>query len=241
MKIWLMFALPSLVALGGYTVGGLIAMVSGRWLCHHLHRLTILCGGLLIGLLMFEFFPHTFYYADPMGGALGLTVGILILLLLDQLVHQPSDLPSVVNTPLFRVVFFLCIGISLHNFMSGMAIGSGFTAQSDLIPYMQLALFLHHIPEGLAISLPLLGKSSMIYRYLSLAFILSVIVGFGTLAGLYFGQKNMATHTWLIGMATGTIGYVTFHEILWKTKPFVSRFDFVFYLTIGILLIKFFL
>lgn len=242
MNGWLVAGLSSMLALTGYLVGGMLAMAGGRWLHHHLYRLNIFCGGLLIGLLVFEFLPHIFVDSDPVAGGLGMVVGIIALVFLDHVVHDDHGLPTPGNNMQpWRAVFFLCIGLSLHNFPTGMAIGSGFSAHDDFIPHMLLALFVHHIPEGLAISIPLLGKPSIVFPYLGLAAMLSAIVGLGTLAGGYFAGDSFVTQTWLIGMATGTIFYVTFYEILCKTKSYVSPFDFVFYLLVGILLIRTFL
>ena len=83
-----------------------------------------------------------------------------------------ASIPQAVRIrgPLFRRVLD-GLGIAMHNFPEGLAIGTGYAASDSLVG-LAVALALHNIPEGMAMAGPAAEMSPLGHSY-------------GPLAGLY--------------------------------------------------------
>ena len=52
------------------------------------------------------------------------------------------------DNSLLKTGIIICIGLAIHNFPEGLAIGSGFDASQKLGISLAIAIALHDIPEG---------------------------------------------------------------------------------------------
>jgi ZIP family zinc transporter/zinc and cadmium transporter len=73
------------------------------------------------------------------------------------------------------------LGLVIHAFFDGIAIASGFLVSNWLGWIVFLAIFLHKIPEGFTVSSVMLASGRSSVR----AFASSVVLGFGTLLGVF--------------------------------------------------------
>lgn len=159
--------------------------------------------------------------------AAGLTVGLLSLVAFERLAlrRRTAAVPSGpgamaagvaaagVRTPLVpavRVALFIAIGIGLHNFSEGLAIGQAAHAgayQQNLLYILVIGFGLHNITEGFGISGPLVSIRPS-WRLLGL---LGLIGGGPTLLGTLLGYQivnNVAVSVLFLALAAGAIVYV---------------------------------
>ena len=153
----------------------------------------------------------------------GFVLGILFLLLMDQLLphlHAGSSEPEGMTSSWKRTTL-LVMAVTLHNIPEGMAVGLSFAlaAQSDggsLSAAMALAvgIGLQNFPEGAAISLPLRQEGistgrAFLYGALSGVvepiFGISVVLAAGTITPFM---------PWLLSFAAGTMMYVVTEELI---------------------------
>jgi zinc transporter, ZIP family len=126
-------------------------------------------------------------------------------------------------TPARWLALFIAMGIGLHNFSEGLAIGQS-AAQGELsLAYVLVIGFgLHNATEGFGIVAPLAGDADPpSWRFLGL---LGVIGGLPTFLGTVFGQAwtSTAVSVLFLALAAGSILYVVM-ELLNVCRLFSSK------------------
>ena len=163
----------------------------------------LLAAGLgtgLMGLLVFERLMKRRRPQMPAGpGALAATI--------DQ---PPAVAEALRRQPLSaaqRVAMFIAVGIGLHNFSEGLAIGqSAASGAYRLFLVLVIGFGLHNITEGFGITGPMIGERPS-WRFLGL---LGLVGGGPTFLGTLIGYQvtSAAVSVLFLALAAGAILYV---------------------------------
>ncbi len=95
---------------------------------------------------------------------------------------------------------YIAIGIGLHNFGEGLAIGAAFAAgAAGLGTFLVLGFTLHNITEGIGIAAPILHVRPRIVHFLGLA----LLAGGPAVFGIWLGSLAVAPHWTAIALAIG--------------------------------------
>ncbi|WP_037453643.1 ZIP family metal transporter [Sinorhizobium fredii] len=95
---------------------------------------------------------------------------------------------------------YIAIGIGLHNFGEGLAIGAAFAAgAAGLGTFLVLGFTLHNITEGIGIAAPILHIRPKIVHFLGLA----MLAGGPAVLGIWLGSLAVAPHWTAIVLAIG--------------------------------------
>ncbi|RBW69228.1 ZIP family metal transporter [Bacillus taeanensis] len=232
----------SLIGFAGYILGGMFGFFTHYVMKRYLIWFQTFAGGLLVGILLFELLPETLQTGDSFGVFAGMCFGFFIMKLLDHFLHEKMTKFSILQDQNWHSYFFLMIGILVHNFPTGISIGTAVMTSEDLFTAFLVVLFLHHIPEGMALISPLflLRKSFMIFVHSACG--LALVLGLGTWLGMSVGlaanESFTRISTWLMGCAVGMVSFVAIHEILWKTYQQLSFFRFSFIVCSAIIITK---
>ena len=140
-------------------------------------------------------------------------------------------------TPARWLALFIAMGIGLHNFSEGLAIGQSAAQDQLSLAYVLVIGFgLHNATEGFGIVAPLAGDAEPpSWRFLGL---LGVIGGLPTFLGTVFGQAwtSTAVSVLFLALAAGSILYVVM-ELLNVCRLFTSKtvtaWGILFGLTLG--------
>jgi zinc transporter, ZIP family len=222
---------PQLVLLGaiaGYTIFlGLpfarVRKVSDAW--------RIAAGALSAGVLLFLLVDVTKQMLEPIETAAGnvgqgagdlLTLGAIALAGLAVsyfgLVFVPqwftpessasSTLAKSAEQKPFRLAILIAIGVGLHNFAEGLAIGQSATSGAISLAWLLILGFgLHNMTEGFGITGPLIGRALPSWKFLTMV---GLIGGTPTLLGTLAGSAY-STHTLsvlFLALAAGSIIFV---------------------------------
>jgi ZIP family zinc transporter len=158
--------------------------------------------------------------------ALGLAVGLFVLVVFER-ISRRTPLPAgpgamalrrPARAPLaapFRTALFIALGIGLHNFSEGLAIGQSAAAgASRFFLVLVIGFGLHNITEGFGISGPLLGRRPS-WRFLGLLggvgggpTFLGTVIGYGVTRLGGSTLASQAVSVLFLGLAAGAIAYV---------------------------------
>ena len=135
----------------GTTLGGIIGVTfkgnSAKFLCFVLQ----FAAGLMLAVICFELIPKTLETSNIFSLLLGIIIGIFVMIICDSSIKKMyKKKTEFKNNSLLKTGIIVGIGLSIHNFPEGLAIGSGFEASIELGYGVALAILLHDIPEGLS-------------------------------------------------------------------------------------------
>ena len=153
--------------------------------------------------------------------AMTLGVGLIGLVWVDRFAARRSDARTggpgaatlaELQTPLWataagRLAVMIAVGIGLHNFAEGLAIGnSAASGEISLAVMLVIGFAVHNATEGFGIVAPLTGQRPP-WAFLAL---LGVIGGGPTFIGTLVGQRfvNTTVSVAFLGLAAGSILYV---------------------------------
>lgn len=182
-----------------------------------------------------------------MNAILALTVGLLLFLFIDTLLEAlelAEEVPGVFqgvpvvflgtmlsltillavgqrnsgeNTPL-NIAFLIALGIGLHNFGEGLAIGAAFaTGAAALGTFLVIGFTLHNITEGVGIAAPLLrGEQPKLLTFLGLALLAGAPAILGTWIGGFAFSPFLATL--FLSMGAGAI-----LQVIWEVSKLLMK------------------
>jgi len=95
---------------------------------------------------------------------------------------------------------FISLGIGLHNFGEGLAIGAAFaTGSAGLGTFLIMGFALHNITEGIGIAAPILSKRPPLWVFAALA----LLAGGPAVIGMWMGSLAFAAHWAALALAIG--------------------------------------
>ena len=167
----------------------------------------------MTAVICFDLIPEALEIVPITLCIFGVFLGIISMIVCDKLVNKVYAKKDT-NNNLLKTGIIICIGLAIHNFPEGLAIGSGFDASQQLGISLAIAIALHDIPEGISISLPM--KNGGFSKPKSI--ILTAISGFTTGIGAFFGAIIGNISLNLIGVslafAAGAMLYIVSCELI---------------------------
>ena len=114
---------------------------------------------------------------------------------------------------LLKTGIIVSIGLAIHNFPEGLAIGSGFEASIKLGLSLAIAICFHDIPEGISMAVPMKNggmKPSRVIYYVVLS---GVTTGIGALFGALVGGISQEIIAICLAFAAGAMIYIVSGEL----------------------------
>jgi len=204
----------------GTGLGGAIGFLLNDPGNRFLSTLISFSGGLMIAVVCFDLLPEAFEIAGLPVGIVGIVLGVLLVISLDELLKRgmrvsrgktkrKGHLSSYLHTGIL-----LGVGIAIHNFPEGLAIGSGFTAVQSYGIALSMLIAIHDIPEGIAMATPMriggLGK----LKVFLLAVLAGIPTGIGAFIGYLLGEISPLFISLCLGFAAGAMLYITCSELI---------------------------
>jgi zinc transporter, ZIP family len=119
---------------------------------------------------------------------------------------------------ILRAGILTAIGIALHNFPEGFAVGSGFEASTGLGITLTIVILIHDIPEGIATAVPLRAGGFSKRRSFLLTVLSGVPMGLGALIGAILGEISKAFIAACLGFAGGAMLYIVCGGLVTESK-----------------------
>ena len=133
----------------GTTIGGILGVVIKKNSNKFLSFILSFASGLMMAIICFDLIPEALGITGLGIVLLGILIGICVMIFCDLVVSKKFSYTKTKSDKkgLLATGIIVSIGLAIHNFPEGLAIGSGFEASLKLGLSLALAICLHDIPE----------------------------------------------------------------------------------------------
>ncbi len=199
----------------GTTLGGIIGVLFKRHSNKFLSFILSLASGLMTAIVCFELIPEGLKISNVQTILFGIVIGIILMIMCDVIVENKfKKVESDPKSSLLKTGIIVSIGLAIHNFPEGLAIGSGFEASITLGYSLAIAIALHDIPEGISMAVPMknggIGAGKVIF-YVVLS---GVTTGIGAFFGAIVGGISQNVIAICLAFAAGAMLYIVSGELL---------------------------
>lgn len=115
---------------------------------------------------------------------------------------------------LLKTGIIVSIGLALHNFPEGLAIGSGFGASLKLGYSLALAILLHDIPEGVSMAVPMKNGGMKKAKVIFYVILSGITTGIGAFFGALVGTISQEIIAICLSFAAGAMLYIVSGELI---------------------------
>lgn len=207
--------------IAGTGLGGALAFALKNPGKRYLSTVLGFSAGLMIAVVCFDLLPRSIETGGLTYGLSGALIGVVALALLQELLDRVRSKAmsgrgraAIRKKDYIKTGILLGIGIALHNFPEGLAIGTGFTALQTYGAGLSIVIALHDIPEGIAMATPM-RMGGMKKRGVILSALLAGIpTGIGALMGYVLGEISDVFISLCLGFAGGAMLYITCSELI---------------------------
>lgn len=201
-------------------------------------------AGLMTAVVCFDLLPEAFEFGSLNTGIIGIILGVGAIVLADYILSKLKGFQKYEkNNSLARAGILLAIGIAVHNFPEGVAVGSGFNASQNLGFSLAGVIGLHDIPEGIAMAAPLRAGGMQKWKVVAVSILSGIPTGFGALFGALIGQVSKDAISICLGFAGGAMLYIVSGELISESKGLhrgrLSTFGNILGIICGILITTF--
>src|SRR5256714_14822522 len=139
------------VAASANVVGAAAVVSHSRWSVRALENMVALSAGFMVSVALLDLMPDA-VVTHGVRAAPVILIGYLLVHLTQHTLAPHFHFGEEVHHVTKMVSFSALAGLILHTFVDGVAIASGFGVSEALGLLVFLAILLHKLPEGLAIS-----------------------------------------------------------------------------------------
>lgn len=201
----------------GTTLGGILGVVIKKNSNKFLSFILSFASGLMMAVICFDLVPEALGISNIYGVVLGVIFGVISMIFCDIFVQnkfnkKQKEYSS--KNDLLRTGIIVSIGLAIHNFPEGLAIGSGFEASLRLGLGLAIAICLHDIPEGISMAVPMKNggmKKSKVIFYVILS---GITTGIGAFFGAIVGSISEAVIAVCLSFAAGAMLYIVSGELI---------------------------
>ena len=168
----------------------------------------------MTAIICFELIPEALEIADLMVVILGIIFGIIMMIICDIFVDKKFNKNTkTAKNSLLKTGIIVSIGLAIHNFPEGLAIGSGFEASIKLGLSLAIAICFHDIPEGISMAVPMKNggmKPSKVIYYVVLS---GITTGVGAFFGSIVGGISQEIIALCLAFSAGAMIYIVSGEL----------------------------
>lgn len=167
----------------GTTIGGIIGVTFKNTSSKFLSFVLQFAAGLMTAIICFDLIPEAIELSGLGNTLIGILIGVAVMIFCDNIVKNKTGKKARNKSSLLQTGIIVAIGLSLHNFPEGLAIGSGFGASMKLGYSLAIAILLHDIPEGISMAVPMKNGGMSKIKVI----IYTILSGVTTGIGAFFG------------------------------------------------------
>lgn len=216
---------------------GLIPLLK-NWQSHHLLYFVSLAAGVLLATTFLHILPELFENHEFEFVCYAVLGGFLFMLILEEFVMIDASAEHQHHCDYHRLGLSAFIGISMHSFFDGVALGSGFMSR-ELIQPVFFAILIHKLPSSFALA-SLLKKANWSVKKIVLSLgVFSLIIPVATLLSILFlTHIDKELMTLCFAFAMGSFIYIAMSDFLPEVhRQHQGRFKNLFVFLLGVVLV----
>ncbi len=214
---WLEVGLLGMLAgVVGTGAGGLFSIFVKKPTPRFTGTILAFAAGIMLSIIFLELIDESITYSGYWAAALGLAFGMLVFYILDHYLphHHTVTVEETHLGGYLKKGTLLALGIGLHNFPEGLAIGTAFVGSPELGMSLAVLIGLHNIPEGMAVAAPLKQGGYSYIKVLAITALAGVPMGIGALIGAAIGSISNLVLGLSLGFAAGAMLYIVCDELI---------------------------
>ena len=195
----------------GTTLGGIIGVVIKKHSNKFLSFILAFASGLMMSVICFDLLPEALGISNIVNVVIGTIIGIVSMIFCDILVEKKFSVNSKtkgMENNLLKTGIIVSIGLAIHNFPEGLAIGSGFEASLKLGLSLAIAICLHDIPEGISTAVPMKNGGMKISKVIFYVILSGITTGIGAFFGAIIGSISQVVISICLSFAAGAMLYI---------------------------------
>ena len=199
----------------GTTLGGIIGVCLKTTSNKFLSFILSFASGLMLSIVCFDLIPESMELTSIFNTIVGVILGVICMMICDILVNKKFSINnSSTKNNLLKTGIIVSIGLALHNFPEGLAIGSGFEASITLGYSLALAICLHDIPEGIAMGVPMKSGGMKVSKIIFYVIMSGITTGIGAFFGALVGTIGKEVIAMCLAFAGGAMLYIVSGELI---------------------------
>ena len=203
----------------GTTLGGIIGVTIKKHSNKFLSFILAFASGLMMSVICFDLLPEAFGISKITTVVFGTIVGIIAMIFCDLLVEKKFNNKMEKSTNnLLKTGIIVSIGLAIHNFPEGLAIGSGFEASIKLGLSLAIAICLHDIPEGISMAVPMKNGGMKIGKVIFYVILSGITTGIGAFFGAIIGGISQAVIAFCLSFSAGAMLYIVSRRVDTRIK-----------------------
>ncbi len=167
-------------------------------------------GGLMFAVVAFDLLTAAFDIGGLLWGLGGMLLGFVLILALDSFLRKLKFLQN----KHLATSLLLALGVAMHDFAEGMAVGAGFSAAASLGFGVAFVMTVHNIPEGVAIGVPMRLANVRRGKVLLATILTGLPMAGGTLIGALVGRLSGGLLSGSLGFAGGAMLCIVVEKML---------------------------
>ena len=195
----------------GTTLGGIIGVVIKKHSNKFLSFILAFASGLMMSVICFDLLPEALGISNIVNVIIGTIIGIVSMIFCDISVEKKFSVNSKtkgMENNLLKTGIIVSIGLAIHNFPEGLAIGSGFEASLKLGLSLAIAICLHDIPEGISMAVPMKNGGMKISKVIFYVILSGITTGIGAFFGAIIGSISQVVISICLSFAAGAMLYI---------------------------------
>lgn len=202
----------------GTTLGGIIGVLIKKQSNKFLGFILSFASGLMISIICFDLVPEALKITNISKVIIGIILGILIMIFCDLLVQKRFNIKNnsgknSLSNNLLKVGIVVSIGLAIHNFPEGLAIGAGFEASIKLGLSLAIAICFHDIPEGISMAVPMKNGGMKKKKVIFYVILSGITTGIGAFFGALVGSISEEVISICLSFAAGAMLYIVSRRI----------------------------
>lgn len=207
----------------GTTIGGIIGIIFKNTSKKFLSFILSFASGLMISIVCFDLIPEAIELNNMINNIIGIVCGIILMICCDVIVDKKfSEKNAKYKNSLLKTGIIVSIGLALHNFPEGLAIGSGFGASIKLGLSLAIAICFHDIPEGISMAIPMKNGGMSSRRVIFYVILSGITTGIGAFFGALIGIISKEIIGICLSFAAGAMIYIVSGELIPESNKLYS-------------------